>query len=78
MSPEMTGFADLVALPFLKTSFPLMDAVEWQREKTMETDSDGRPNMLLNPGVYSMVFSSEKYRGSREENTSKEGLEPRF
>jgi hypothetical protein len=44
----------------------------------METDSDGRPNMLLNPGVYSMVFSSEKYRGSREENTSKEGLEPRF
>jgi hypothetical protein len=44
----------------------------------METDSDGQPNMLLNPGVYSMVFSSEKYRGSREENTSKEGLEPRF
>ena len=31
----MTGFADLVALPFLKTSFPLMDAVEWQREKTI-------------------------------------------
>jgi hypothetical protein len=75
MSPEMTGFADLVALPFLKTSFPLMDEV---REDDMETDSDSRPNMLLNPGVYSMVFSSEKYRGSPEENTSKEGLEPRF
>src|SRR4029077_4709615 len=27
--------ADLVALPFLKTSFPLMYAVEWQREKTI-------------------------------------------
>jgi hypothetical protein len=30
MSPEMTGIADLVALPFLKTSFLLMDAAEWQ------------------------------------------------
>jgi hypothetical protein len=44
----------------------------------METDSDGRPSVLLNPGVFSMAFSREKYSGSREENASKEGLEPRF